>query len=185
MKQKLILFFATGVPYGLCMGLFMRVYSDSWLVSSLIFGVVFGLFMTGIASLIQWINLKRLGYEKGKIQVRNTIELEVEGTKQEIFETCTSSLRMLTRTKLKEHNLARGMIVATTGVNWLTWGEVVSFQMESVDEQRWRIEIDSRPALRTTVIDYGKSRENLSQILGYFRVSKLSFQVVRDENAIS
>lgn len=47
-------------------------------------------------------------------------------------------------------------IVATTGVNWLTWGEVISFQMESVDEQRWKIEIDSRPALPTTVIDYEK-----------------------------
>jgi hypothetical protein len=74
--------------------------------------------------------------------------------------------------KIENHPLIRklnykkieNVILIHTGLNWKTWGEVIKIECVSQNDIETVCKITSKPKLITTILDYGKSLENLNMI---------------------
>ena len=85
-------------------------------------------------------------------QVRN-IELKVHTIKLDL---CIESLNLIKRSKIQNEDRTHGKIAARVSITWKTWGDVISFDVRRIDDDRTQIEVSSRPVVRTTLFDYGK-----------------------------
>ena len=49
-------------------------------------------------------------------------------------------------------------------VNWLSWGEHITISFYDPQDGGCRVIVESKPALATTLIDYGQNRENCIKV---------------------
>jgi hypothetical protein len=178
MKQKLIVFFVTFIPFGLIMGLLLKPFTIGIMLA-----LFYSVLTTVILSLIQRVNLKRTGQSGEKINVNNEIVLEIAASKQEAFQLCTHALGEVEKCSIGLSNLNKGILTATTGVNWLTWGDELSVHIEHLGGH-CTVKLTSRPKVKTTVMDYGKNRDNIKRMVQYLQHSPYKIKIVRDEGAI-
>ncbi|AWB43642.1 hypothetical protein DCC85_04990 [Paenibacillus sp. CAA11] len=177
MKQKIIIFLITSITYGMLMAMLKGETGDRFPTYLLIYGIPFGLIMTLGTGWIQHRNLKKTGNRGQEVKVKNVIQMRVEGSREEIFELCLRSLGEIKRTKVKSTSPDEGIIQASAGISWLTWGDVIEFQIKSAGEEHYFVQVLSRPAVSTTLIDYGKNLDNVQRILRYFKHYAKSVQV--------
>ena len=83
------------------------------------------------------------------------------------FELCVESLSTIKRCTIRNEERAQGKILARAGINWKTWGEVLSFELRHRGDEGTQIEISSRPAIRVTFVDFGKNLDNVEKISGF------------------
>jgi len=55
-------------------------------------------------------------------------------------------------------------ILLKTKASWKSWGEVIKIILKSEKEFDFEYQVSSSPKLKTTLVDYGKSIENICQI---------------------
>ncbi len=82
----------------------------------------------------------------------------------EAFELCKESLSGTRKIKIKKEDRRGGRIEAKTGATSKTWGNLITFSIETVGEQLTRIEVSSRPLVRTILVDYGENLSNVEKI---------------------
>ncbi len=170
MNLFLRLFFGFGIPFGLVMGVF---YS---LLGGLIVGLLVGLFSTflfgGLMSLIagslhiHYVRQIRSGESEEALGVHHVRRVELRLPYEEAFDLCISSLNAVKKGRIRREDRPSGRIEAKAGMTWVSWGEVISFDLRRIDENRTRVEVSSRPVLRTTLVDLGKNLENVERIAG-------------------
>ncbi len=51
-----------------------------------------------------------------------------------------------------------------SGITWISWGEIIAIKISSASEGMFKYEIQSKPKLPITIIDYGKNLENILMI---------------------
>jgi hypothetical protein len=51
-----------------------------------------------------------------------------------------------------------------TGMSWKSWGEVVRVEIRPSGHGAVRVQVASRPALGTTLVDYGKALTNVNSV---------------------
>lgn len=175
MKQKIKLFLSLSVLFGCFMGVLLHD-----VIHGVIQGISFGLILTVILSIYQRINIKKLGLPKGEAKVDTSVELEIEGTKREIFEICEYSVKNIVNCKIKESNFQEGIIKVRAGMTWLTWGDVMLFKLEQVQDNKFRILVRSRPLIKTTIIDFGKNQDNINRIIKYIKAMNKDVKVIQD-----
>jgi hypothetical protein len=100
----------------------------------------------------------------GVYHVRN-VELRLPYDKT--VDLCIESLRLIKKCKIQKEDRSQGKIVARAGMTWRTWGDVISFDFLKIGNDRIQVEVSSRPAVRTTLVDYGKNLENVERIVGF------------------
>ena len=61
----------------------------------------------------------------------------------------------------KRVDKGRGIIRATTGVTWKSFGEKIEVKIDSIDSNTLSIKVKSRPRICANMIDYGKNYENV------------------------
>jgi len=184
LKQKLILFLASSIPFGVIMGLLFVQDKSMWLKMSLLYGLLFGVLQTIVLSIIQAIQLRKFGDKGNKIKVNNSVKLVVDGLMSEIVDLCKQSINALEKGSIDRINKDEGEILARTGTTWLSFGESISYQVEQISDSHCSITVKSRPLLRTTVIDYGKSRDNIRKIANDIRQTQQNIKVLQDDNGI-
>jgi hypothetical protein len=54
-------------------------------------------------------------------------------------------------------------------MTWKTFGDVISFEVRKIDNDRTQIKVSSRPAVRRTLVDYGKNLENMEKISSFLK----------------
>ena len=52
-------------------------------------------------------------------------------------------------------------------MTWRTWGDVISFEVHRANDDGTRIKVSSRPALGSTLVDFGKNLQNVEQIAAF------------------
>lgn len=161
MKKLLQMFFFTSIPFGVIMGLMFQE-----LEIGVMAGLFFGLGMTIIVGVINKISMKSIG-ESGTSSVKQEKEMELTLPYKTAFELCKNAVLSIKGTKITYENEQEGMIRAKTAVNALTWGDKISVFVEKVDEERSKVHIQSKPAVATTVVDYGKNLKNVKVIANY------------------
>ncbi len=170
MNLYLKLFLVTGPTFGIIAGAF---FSLLWgLSTGLIVGLFTGLLFGGLMALILgslhiW-SVRRMPYgePEGAMEVRHLRRVELRLPYDQAFDLCLSSVRAVRKGKIRGKDRSLGRIEAKAGMTWTSWGEVISFDLRRVDENRTRVEVSSRPVLRTTLVDLGKNLENVERIAG-------------------
>lgn len=84
MRQKLVIFLITGIPYGLLMGPLLGSGWGEIIALGFLAGIMFGLVMTILLTFIQWRFAKKNGIHQKNIKVVNTAEIVAKGTKEEL-----------------------------------------------------------------------------------------------------
>jgi hypothetical protein len=85
------------------------------------------------------------------------------------FEASLSALQAIPGLRILTENKATGEIGARTGMGWRSFGELVTIQVRRLADDRSTVRIRSEPRRRTTMIDYGKSVENVEIFLRELR----------------
>ena len=117
---------------------------------------IFGLFMSIILGLIQIVKMKKNGIKNSSnsdFNVNQYSTFTAELTLQEIFDKL--------KTKYKSINLTSDKIIIKTNMSFYSWGEHIEITKEN---NEFEYKIISKPQLQTTLIDYGKNRENILNI---------------------
>ncbi len=176
MNLYLKLFLALGIPPGILTGAF-----GSFLFGfpvGLFVGLIAGLFAGGLFSLpvgyLHRLSVRRMlavrrmpyGEPEGAMEVRHVRHVELRLPYDQAFDLCISSLNAVKKGRIRREDRPSGRIEAKAGMTWKSWGEVISFDLRRIDENRTRVELSSKPVLRTTLVDGGKNLENVEKIAG-------------------
>lgn len=87
---------------------------------------------------------------------------------EKAFELCKASINYLHRAKIKNEDFAQGTIKIKTGMNWNSFGQIITLKLNKINEHLTEVEISTRPIPRTALIDYGegwKYAEEISKFL--------------------
>jgi hypothetical protein len=157
------LFLAAAVPYGLVAALIL--HSPAF---GVLFGVGIGIVIASIFGTLQHSAFqgKKADADRSVHQIR---DIEIDVSYNEALALCQDSLKTLTRAHIKQLDADQGIIHARTGMNWKTYGERVTLSLLPIDQNTTRIRIESRPRLKTTLIDYGSNLYNVNCISLYLR----------------
>jgi len=173
MNTYLKIFLTTGILFGVLMGVFYSLRSG--FPAGLIGGLFAGLFFGGIMSIILGTlhnqSVKQITSEKSKeaMEVHHVRNIELRLSYDKAFDLCIESLNLIEKGKIREEDRAQGKIVAKAGMTWKTFRDVISFDLRRIDNDRTEIKVSSRPAVRRTLIDYGKNLENVERISSFLK----------------
>ena len=173
MKAILILFFKNvlliGITYGIIMFVFDLVFGiDFGLVKSVYRAIIFGVSMSLIFVFIQYYSLKKNGVTKftsDNFKVKQSRILKSKLTKQEIIDKLENDTRF-TIIKFREKE---NRIYLKTKMSFKTWGEKITITVRPLENEYNEYKITSRPALSTTLADFGKNFQNVNRIEGIIK----------------
>ncbi len=164
MKMYVRLFLYTSISFGLLKGIRVGLATgvESGIKAGAISGLFFGIGMSLILGTIYRLRIKKMGIVGDLGPVQSTT-VELISNLDFAYDKCIQALNQF-GAKIKLQNQAKSEIKATTGITWKSWGEVLSLHLIHIGNQKVKIEISSFPKLRTTIVDYGKGRENVQKI---------------------
>ncbi len=158
-----------GVPFGLGMaGWFALLGGDPALVGGLglATGLAFGLSMAISMGLLQVLWVSRGGKQTATLSTRAGADLSVCASAEQVAATLRAILAAQGAQELDAD--AQGSFTFRTSADLRSWGEIVSFTIVPRGAQTW-VRLRSRPALRTTLVDYGKNQENVERLVQHLR----------------
>jgi len=168
MKPILILFLKNILLIGITYGLFMFVFDlafgiDFGLEKSIYRAIIFGVSMSLIFILAQLYSLKKSGVTKftsDNLKVKQSRILKSKLTKQEIIDKLENDTRF-TIIKFQENE---NRIYLKTQTSFKSWGEKITITVHPLENEFNEYKITSRPALSTTLADFGKNFQNVNRI---------------------
>jgi hypothetical protein len=167
LRTYALIFVATGVPFGLIVGLASVVFvgSQAVLWPAIVAGAGFGGVMAGVLGSLDALSYRGAppGAPRGPRQ--SATVLVRPGS--DLSERVRAALASLPAAVTVADD-ASGRYEATTRVSWKTWGERVTVQL-SGDPAAPEACVTSRPRISTTLIDYGKGRSNVETVVRALR----------------
>jgi hypothetical protein len=159
--------FISGIPSGLLFGILglNKAGISGAIINGVLTGLVFGTLSSFILislhiSLSRKVDTYSPVNDFGTCQVRNIhLELPLE----QAFALCLRSLRSVENCRVISQDLEEGVIRAKTGLNWKTWGDAITFKLIDGNGET-EIIVSSRPAARSTLVDFGKNLDNVERI---------------------
>ncbi len=173
MNRYLQLFLAMGIPFGISMGVLFSF--PFGIPSGLVAGVAAGIFFGGAMSLILGFlhsrSVKRIssGQSEEAMDVHHVRDVHLRLPYDKAFDLCIKSLSLIKKCKIRNEDRSQGKIAARAGMTWKTWGDVISFDVRKMGKDGIQVEISSEPALRMTLVDYGKNLENVETLVGFLK----------------
>ena len=125
--------------------------------------------MSLILGFLHYRSVKRMsfGTSEEAMGVHHVRNVELRLPYDKAFDLCIESLNLIKKCKIQKEDLSQGEIDARAGMTWRTFGDVISFEVRKIGDDRIQVEVSSRPAVRATLVDYGKNLENVEQIAGF------------------
>ena len=172
-KKIILVFLTVGISIGTIMGiLFSFQHGIRFGMVFVAIGAVFGLF-AGVVSLPlvylhSW-TVERMpsGNTEESIGVHHIRSIELDLPYDKAFNLCIQSLSSIKNCKIQTEDHVHGKILCKAGMTWKTFGDIIAFDVSKDANNRISIEVSSRPAVRTTLIDYGKNLENVDKIIRF------------------
>ena len=151
------------------MQFFLKLFM-ALLILVLVYMGFYGFFFLFLAiGLVHYWLVRRMpsGKSEGAMGVHHVRSVELRLPYDKAFELCVESLSTIKRCTIRNEERAQGKILARAGINWKTWGDVLSFELRDRGDEGTQIEISSRPAIRVTFVDFGKNLDNVEKISGF------------------
>ena len=95
--------------------------------------------------------------------------VELRQSSSAAFDASLSALEAIPGLRILYKNAATGEIGARTGMGWRSFGESVTIQVRRLADDRSSVRIRSEPRRKATMVDYGKSVENVELFLRQLR----------------
>ena len=148
-----------GIVLGFFFGFHVALYSG------LIAGTCFGAVMSLVLGTLHIWSTRHsaMGGNGGPNQ---SIELEMDPPIALVFDRCVRALEQF-GAEIGTQQRNDGVIEATTGLTWKSWGEVLCVHVKDHEHEKVKVQISSSPRVETTLLDYGKGRENVEKIAGF------------------
>jgi hypothetical protein len=180
MKRFLKLFIATGVPFGLFWGISM--YLVVWskkdvslnvcVLASALAGFSYGLCMAIFFLIYEKLALKKMGKNLSVMGVKKEKEFTLALGYTDALNKIKENLTLL-NAKVKTFDEKHGLIIAKTGISWKSFGEILFVTVKKDNGNIVRVKIESKPALATTMVDYGKNLENVEKLYNLMTVGRV------------
>jgi len=173
MNIYLKLFLAMGIPFGIFMGIFdsLQYGFFSGLIGGLFAGIFFGFFMSLTSGSLHSQSVKRMPYGNSEeaMGVHHVRNVELRLPYDDVFNICIESLNLIKKFKIQKEDRSQGKIVARISVSWQIWGDMISFDVCRIDNNRTQVIVSSKPVVRTTLVDYGRNLENVERITEFLK----------------
>lgn len=174
-KQKYFwrLFLTTGSMFGAlqyAFGLWWAPPIPWW--SAVLQGIIFGFIMALFGTFVQFRYMKERGIRvKSEADLRPEQEQEVliDQDIEVLWQALVDHFSRQKGWKIKERDGLRGRLVLRHGMTWQSWGEKVTLDLRDVNDGFTLLKIRSVPTLSSTMVDYGRNRENVEAILTLLR----------------
>ena len=164
MRLYIKLFLYTGIPFGVIMGIIVG-YSDGLsrgILSGLIQGLIFGFFMSLILGTTHKMTTKNIFSDlKDYIRPHQTLDVSFNESLDSVFEKCLQSLNKI-KAKAVVSNKEKCLITAKMPMSWKSFGEEIEIKLSKESETKIRATVTSTPSFKTTLLDYGKGRQNVT-----------------------
>jgi hypothetical protein len=189
MKQLALLlgkiFIFTAIPFGLAMSmcyiipsflldifalasgkepLFVHMGWD-FLIIPIGLGALFGTPMALILGLAHYFLVKQVAqgksFDLSPIQKRTFV---LKSNSRSTLQNCVLALQKFPA-RIVENNLLQNYITARTSTSWKSWGDDIRVDVVPIDETNSLVNIICRPALKTTLVDYGKNYGNAEKLM--------------------
>ncbi|HMO80832.1 MAG TPA: hypothetical protein PKD24_08565 [Pyrinomonadaceae bacterium] len=85
------------------------------------------------------------------------------------FGSCLYVAQDMNRVKILRSDPGAHLIEVRTRTTWDSFGSIVTFSLEQVGHQLTEVTIESRPYLRTTLVDFGHSWKEIASIANRLR----------------
>ena len=114
--------------------------------------------------------LRKMGIVNIPRSKRNKRVIELECPYDEAFKLCTLAVNVVRgRPRILSRDKSRGLITAKTGITGDSWGEIITFNIRRINDNKTRIEITSRSVIYVQILDSGKNFENIEKITAFLR----------------
>jgi ascorbate-specific PTS system EIIC-type component UlaA len=157
-------------------------HHGEWLESILV-GLISGIIVAAVIGSMHKSTLRKvvsdnINLDKFKIKHSNTITLLAY--EDELINFLKDRLKKKKWRLIQEsENEEETVLKFRTPLNWKSWGEIVYIRLFTGWQSRLNMEITSIPIISTTMIDYGKNKNNVDLIS---KIIKANFSV--DENEL-
>lgn len=160
-----------GLSFGSFVTIFTLLGSRSLSLAirmGMVAGLLFGLMMAITLTAVHWWSMRRRGFDpdaKGsRVDVRASVALALPP--EEALARCRAALEANRHFRDVRVDPASGTVNARSRMSWASFGEVIECRVQPGDGGS-TLEIRSRSAVRSTIVDYGKNRENVERIRAF------------------
>ncbi|MBU9714905.1 hypothetical protein [Evansella tamaricis] len=162
MKKLIFLSLLTAIPLGAGISLVFQDFTITILITIAFWGVLTAGLITINYSFNKW--------DTPSVKQERNIHLNLPYDKT--FELCQKSISTIHGAKLTLIDPTEGLLRAKTKINIRTWGDTIEIKLyrgknSTNGEAPTIARIQSRPAVPTTIIDYGKNKENIDLLTTY------------------
>lgn len=89
----------------------------------------------------------------------------LSGTRDEVLKDVAAALSALRKAGRARVDPVAGTVVMRTRWSWKSFGEVVTARIEPAEPGTHVVHVESRPWIRTTLVDYGANAANADEVL--------------------
>jgi len=128
-------------------------------------GVLAGILMALFLGLPHYLLVRQAAqgksFDLSPIQKRT---FTVKSAPRSTLENCVLALQKFPA-RIVENNPFQNYATARTSTSWKSWGDDIRVDVVPIDETNSQVKIICRPALKTTLVDYGKNYENAERLM--------------------
>lgn len=178
MKRFLKLFLASGITFGSLFG--SLVYSpflgnrsaplNIRILAPILSGLCFGFIVAVSFLLLEKYMVKKNGGKAHAAQLRQEKNFSLPISKADALDRAQEVLPLL-KAKIKSIDKNKGLIIANRGISWRSFGERLIISLKEDKESLTVIKVESAPALRLAMVDYGKNLENVEKFFSLMKVT--------------
>jgi hypothetical protein len=169
LRLFLKLFIAETIALGLLVSI-LAVIQDTpvsaALTNGLLVGAILGFILSLVASLLHLRSVKAIlleGYEEA-LGVHHKRSVDLQLSRDEAFDLCLDLLESINGYQVQMER-AEGKVVARVAA--IGKRDVITLSLDKSTGGKARLIISSRPALRTTMIDFGRNLKNVEKLVAY------------------
>jgi hypothetical protein len=170
-SKDLRFFFAASIPFGVAMAAARLEHMPaSYAVGT---GIVFGGLFGGLALWFRKRAVQRLmanGINPRDMSPYQSGSTEVNGTFDEVFQSCGHALRGLHKVKVLQENPQTGELVGRFPMGFTQSGQNIYVKVTG-SGNRYTVTIESKPTFDTVVTDNGMSVEHVALFLNALRIA--------------
>lgn len=109
-------------------------------------------------------------FTNNKLSVLRTNTIQLDMSVKEAFEICEEYC-VKENLSTEQRNPDTGILKAKQGLSWKAWGYIINFEINESEHGNAEVKISSRPRLKWTLADYGKSLENVGKATEFLQKS--------------
>jgi hypothetical protein len=97
-------------------------------------------------------------------KVKRETKISLEGDYDRIWDSSLKGLKRI-GVEVRSADVRKGTIEGTTGMNWLSFGEIIVVHIGQIAERECSVQVKSDSKLTTTRLDYGKNASNIRKFI--------------------